>query len=96
MEITINKNFRIISDEFNWTVQRKFKNPYIDKKTNITYEWENWGYFQSLNSSVQRLIEHKVRMIPFSDVKRILSRIDDIQKEMSKALKPYKIEVVKL
>jgi len=32
-------------------------------------------------------------MIPFSDVERILGRIDKIQKEMSKVLKPYEIEV---
>ena len=93
MEITIDKNFRIISDEFNWIVQRKLKTPRTDKRTKKITEWDNWGYFQSLKSSVQRLIEHKVRTIPFSDIERILGRIDKIQKEMSKALKPYEIIV---
>ena len=93
MEIIIDKNFRIISEELNWIVQRRLKKPYIDKRTKKLIEWGNWGYFQSLRASVQRLVEHKIRMIPFSDVERILGRIDKMQKEMSKVLKPYEIEV---
>jgi len=95
MEITIDKKTRIISDEMNWIVQFKFKKPYTDKRTGKQVEWENWGYFQSLRAAVQRLIEHKVRMIPFSDVDRILKSINKIQKEMSAILKPYEIEVLK-
>jgi len=93
MEIIIDKNFRIISEELNWIVQRRLKKPYIDKRTKKLIEWGNWGYFQSLRASVQRLVEHRIRMIPFSDVERILSCIDEMQKEMSKVLKPYEIEV---
>jgi len=92
MEIIIDKKFRIISEELNWIVQRRLKKPYIDKRTNKLIEWENWGYFQSLRASVQRLVEHKIRMIPLSDVGRILSCIDEMQKEMSKVLKPYEIK----
>jgi len=62
MEIIIDKNFRIISEELNWIVQRRRKKPFIDKRTKEVYEWENWGYFQSLGASVQRLVEHKIRV----------------------------------
>jgi len=40
-------------------------------------------------------VEHKIRMIPFSDVERILSCIDEMQKEMSNVLKPYEIKLTK-
>ncbi|MBU4443710.1 hypothetical protein KJ656_01310 [bacterium] len=94
MEITIDKKTRIISEELNWIVQFKRTKPMKLKGIEKPYEWENWGYFQSLRAAVQRLIEHKVRMIPFSDVERVLERISEIQKEMLEVLRPYDLEVV--
>ena len=93
MEITIDKDCRIVSDEHNWIVQFKLKNPQIFKDTGQVIAWSNWGFFISLESAVHRLIEHKIRLIPFSDINRILKSINKIQHDFSLILKPYEIKV---
>jgi len=90
MLITIDKRTRIVSDEFNWIVQFKSKSPIKRKGKEQAYDWIHWGYFQSLRSALKRLLEHKVRILPFSDVYRILEHIDLAQIEISKSLEPHK------
>ena len=92
MLINIDKNYLIESDKFNWILKKRRKTP-VKTGGKISY-FKEIGYFVSLESAVQNLANLKIRLIPDSDVKKILNKIQKISIELQKALRPYKIEVL--
>jgi len=86
MEIRIDDEFQIATDSRNWMIQ---------KKTLVKNEiyWESIAYFGSLRHAVKYLAEYQIRALELSDVNKIINAIDSIQFVLSKALKPYDIEV---
>ena len=52
------------------------------------------GYFHKLSNAVEHLAELKIRSIDSDIPKQILKRIEQIKKEIIKAVEPYDIKVV--
>ena len=94
MIINIDKNYRIESDSQNWILRSRLKNPQVDKKTGKVYEWKDIGFFNSLESLVRYLANLKIRLIPGSDINKILNQIEKISIDLKKTLRPYKIDIV--
>lgn len=60
MIIRLNEDFRVRSDPFQWVLEER--KTYTRKEDKVEYEkWHSIGFFNTLEGTLQGLIEYKVR-----------------------------------
>lgn len=87
MVVKINNKYQLRSDKINWILEVKTINK---EKENC---WNPIGYFNTPEYAVQYLADLKIRLIPDSDINKILKKIDKIRIELKKVFEPYEISV---
>ena len=93
MVIKINNKYQIESEKLNWILKTKLNKPVTDQKSGKIKEWKEVGYFNSLKSAAQYLADLKIKLIPDSDINKILKKIEKIRVELKKVFEPYEIRV---
>jgi len=88
MEIAIGENFRVVSDDNNYTLQERLSNPYKykDKVTGEekVIEWKSIGSFNRLKHLYKHLFELKVRRIDVVEIRAVLTEMKNIKAEVEK------------
>ena len=92
MIINIDEKYLIDSDSHCWILKKRLQIPI--KKGNRIYKFKEIGYYHSLESVVKNFADMKIRLIPDSDVSKIIRKIDKIRNDLTEVLRPYKIEIL--
>ena len=85
MIIPINARYRIVSDEYQWIIQRK-------RTRKGKEEWQARLYYPTLKAAVEGLGELMVRQSKADTLVSALAAVEEVATQLSQALTP-KIEV---
>jgi hypothetical protein len=83
MILSLNDNFRIVSDRYQWTIQRSRKRT-VNGKPDQT--WEAQSYYPTLPSAIRALGERLVRDSDAVGFTEALAEVERIATELSQAL----------
>lgn len=77
MILPINEDWRITTDTYNWTVERRRLN-----KKQGTHEWRGESFWGSFDKAIEGLYEHRVKAIDAEGYQAVCSEIKALQEEL--------------
>ena len=83
VEIVLNKKWRLISDRYCWTLQRKYK-----KNGKDYYATE--GYYATIADAIEATLEKSLKTSEAKSLKELLQTTEEIRKEIETALRSAK------
>jgi len=83
MIVPVNELYRIVSDQYNWTIQRRHVTESGVKS------WHPWKYYATLKQAAQMLAERQIRNIDVEGMVAIIDQSNFIIGEVVDAMRTH-------
>jgi DNA topoisomerase VI subunit B len=91
MKLTINDKYMIITDQYNF-ILHKYSTIVNKKDKSERKDWIIEGYFPSIQSALNRILQEDIRDLDEANIHMILDAIKNCEKSFKKSIKDYQLQ----